>query len=775
MTAKARDLEHSERSPGRAVSLKRSLLLCALGIVLPLVLFFGALGIAEVRSERERAIQRLQDVTRGMAQAVDLELQALVLALQALALSPALQAADIEAFRPQAETFLTLIPGAGLGLTERSGKLVLQTGLGVPPLKPGAIVGSPELVERVFLTGQPIISDLYATPILRRLGFSVNVPVFRGGQVVYVLRLNPYTDGMARIIERQRPAAGWVVSVFDSKGVNVARVPNADRFVGQAAAPSLLPSLLAAPEGLISSFSLEGTPIQVAWSPVGSSGWSVGIGVPQSELNQPLWRALGWTLAGGTLALLLSAVLATALARRVLQPIGALVGLVSGQDVAAAPVDLGLHEANVVANALLTAEAARAKATQSLRDMNETLAEQVGREVAAREQAQGRLAQAQRLEALGQLASGIAHDFNNVLQAVSGGLALIGRRADDAAMVRKLARMAGDATDRGAAITGRLLSFSRKGELRAEPVPAGPLLAGIREILAVTLGAGIDTRTVVDATLPPLLADKAQLETVLVNLAVNARDAMANGGRVTLHAAAEAVRDAQRHHAGLAAGGYVRLDVTDTGSGMDAATLMRAGEPFFTTKPLGRGTGLGLAMARGFAQQSGGGFAIRSEPGKGTTVSLWFPEATAGIPDPGIVLPGQPTVARPGPARHILVVDDDATVRAVLAGQLEDLGYVVTQAGDGLAALARLDLGAETDLLVTDFAMPGMNGGVLIGEVRRRRPALPALLLTGYADPELQSIVDGDPNVGTVLLRKPVSGAELAGQIAVLLDCSTQP
>jgi len=754
----------------RSVSLKSSLLLCAAGIVLPLLLFFGALGVFEVRSERERASQHLLDLTRGMAQAVDLELQARVLALQSLALSPALQAGDIEAFQPQAEAFLTLMPGAVLGLADRSRNVLLQAGRSLPRLKPGATIVNPELVERVFLTGQPVISDLYRTVLQGRLGFSVNVPVFRGGQVAYSLRLNPFTEGMARIIERQRTPAGWVISVFDSSGAHVTRVPNPDRFVGQPAASGLRPSLLAAPEGVISTISLEGVPMLVAWSRAGSSGWSVGIGVPQSELSVPFWRALGWALLAGMLALLLSAVLATALARRVLRPIGALVGLASEQDGAAAPVNLGLHEANVVADALRAAAAARAKATRKLRDMNETLESQVGREVAAREQAQGQLAQAQRMEALGQLAGGIAHDFNNVLQAVSGGLALIGRRAGDAEMVRKLAHMAGDAADRGAAVTGRLLSFARKGELRAEPVPAGPLLEGMREMLAVTLNAGIETRIAMDGALPPLLADKAQLETVLVNLAINARDAMPDGGCLTLHAAAETVGDARQHHAGLAAGEYVRLDVTDTGIGMDAATLMRASEPFFTTKPQGQGTGLGLAMARGFAQQSGGGFAIRSLPGEGTTVSLWFPRASVGTPDVGISAVGQPRAVVPGPARHILVVDDDAMVRAVLVGQLEDLGYVVTQAGDGLAALAQLDAGAETDLLVTDFAMPGMNGGVLIGEARRRRPALPTLLLTGYADLGLQSSVDREPGIGTVLLRKPVSGAELAEQVAALLD-----
>lgn len=243
------------------------------------------------------------------------------------------------------------------------------------------------------------------------------------------------------------------------------------------------------------------------------------------------------------------------------------------------------------------------------------------------ETTQARLAQAQRLEALGQLAGGIAHDFNNVLQAVQGGTALIERRPGDVDGVRRFARMVLDAAERGAAVTRRLLVFSRRGDLRAEPVDAADLLTNMREVLAHTLGAGIGIR--VDATvgLPPLLADKSQLETVLVNLATNARDAMAGAGTLVLAAAAEtpAQDDAPRHPVNLKAGSYLRLSMSDTGTGMDAGTLARASEPFFTTKPPGKGTGLGLAMARGFAEQSGGGLHIESTPGRGTTVRLWFP------------------------------------------------------------------------------------------------------------------------------------------------------
>jgi signal transduction histidine kinase/ActR/RegA family two-component response regulator len=389
-------------------------------------------------------------------------------------------------------------------------------------------------------------------------------------------------------------------------------------------------------------------------------------------------------------------------------------------------------------------------------------------EAREREQVKAKLAQAQRMEALGQLAGGIAHDFNNVLHAVIGGLDLIQRRSGDAERVKTLAGMAADAAQRGAAITGRLLTFARRGALRAEPVPPLPLLESLREMLAHTLGVGITMQVAADQNLPTLLADKGQLETVLVNLAINARDAMPDGGTLLLAAIPEVVEDMRTHPANLAPGFYLRLSVSDTGAGMSPDILARASEPFFTTKPLGQGTGLGLAMARGFAHQSGGGFAIESDPGQGTTVTLWFPVASGFSVANDKVLSDSTAPSVPISAQ-VLVVDDDAMVREVMVGQMEERGYRVAQASDGLEALAQLDAGTTVDLLITDFAMPGMNGLTLIQEARRHRPELPALLLTGYADASVQLTVEDAETGNTVLLRKPVSGTALAERVAALL------
>jgi signal transduction histidine kinase/CheY-like chemotaxis protein len=391
------------------------------------------------------------------------------------------------------------------------------------------------------------------------------------------------------------------------------------------------------------------------------------------------------------------------------------------------------------------------------------------------------LRHAQKMEAVGQLAGGVAHDFNNVLQAVAGGAALIRRRAGDPAAVERLAGMVADAARRGESVTRRLLAFARRGELRAEALDLSELLGGLREVLAVTLGPAVQVEVDAPTGLPPILADRGQLETVLVNLATNARDAMPNGGRLALSAAAESVGEDEGRRR-PAPGAYVRLVVADTGTGMDPGTLARASEPFFTTKPQGRGTGLGLPMAQGFAEGSGGALAIDSGPGRGTRVSIWLPVAAGDAARP-VAVPSEPRTdgAPPRAGRSsgrigVLLVDDEPAVREVLAQQLADEGYEVIEAADGAAALALLDSGGtRVDLIVSDLAMPGMDGVAVIREARRRRCGLPAILLTGYAGGAAALAVGGalgDADGNFALVRKPVTGAGLADQVAALLSAS---
>jgi PAS domain S-box-containing protein len=389
------------------------------------------------------------------------------------------------------------------------------------------------------------------------------------------------------------------------------------------------------------------------------------------------------------------------------------------------------------------------------------------RDITERRELEARLAQAQKMQAMGELAGGIAHDINNVLQAVSSALALIARRHDEPDTVTRLARLGTAAAERGAAITRRLLAFARRDDLHAEPIDAAELLADMSEVLAHTLGPTIEIVVEADAGLPPLLADKGQIETVLVNLATNARDAMPEGGRLTFAAGAEHVGAHPRAPAALQPGDYVRLAVTDTGVGMDAATRARLTEPFFTTKPAGEGTGLGLAMARGFAEQSGGALAIVSAPGRGTTVTLWLPQVAAG--PAGIAADRARTPIAPADPKRgirVLLVEDDDLVRETLVAQLAAAGLLVLATRGAQDALALLQRGERIDLLVADHALPDLSGIALIERAQRLLPGQKALLLTGTTDIPA-------PEAGEApfaLLRKPVFGADLVNRILKLVE-----
>lgn len=409
------------------------------------------------------------------------------------------------------------------------------------------------------------------------------------------------------------------------------------------------------------------------------------------------------------------------------------------------------------------------EAQDALRRLNQDLEERVRIEVSAREAAQRRAEHADRIQALGQLAGGIAHDFNNVLQAVAGGAALIARRPHDADGVSRLVRVISDAAARGASITRRMLLLARRGVLKAEPVEVETLLTGMREVFTYTLGAAIDVQVQVAPRLPRLLADKAQLETALVNLGTNARDAMPDGGTLRLLAGLEVVARgvAVPHPAGLRPGIYMRLSVGDDGTGMSGATLARVGEPFFTTKDVGKGTGLGLPMVKGFADQSGGAFAIESEVGEGTTATLWLPI----VADDPRAMPGAPAgEARPRLTGRILLVDDDTLVRDTLTEQLEELGHKVLAAACGTDALAILRAREAVDLMITDLSMPGMNGLTLIREAQGLRPSLPAILLTGYAGDAAALEKGGAARSSYLLMRKPATSAVLGARVTAFLE-----
>jgi CheY-like chemotaxis protein/two-component sensor histidine kinase len=357
---------------------------------------------------------------------------------------------------------------------------------------------------------------------------------------------------------------------------------------------------------------------------------------------------------------------------------------------------------------------------------------------------------------MGQLTGGVAHDFNNLLTPIVGSLDMLMRRGLGNEREQRLIGGAMQSAERAKTLVQRLLAFARRQPLQAAAVDLVQLVNGMAGLIGSTLGPTIDIRVELASDLPPAMADANQLEMALLNLAVNARDAMPDGGVLTISASRENVRG--QHPTKVARGHYVRLSVADTGTGMDAKTLQHAIEPFFSTKGIGKGTGLGLSMVHGLAAQLGGGLTIASDLGCGTTVDLWLPISADRLGN----VPGEQRDAQPAKARgRALLVDDEDLVRMSTADMLIDLGYDVTEADSGEEALRLMTEVGPPDLLVTDHLMPGMSGVDLARKALQLKLDLPILIVSGYA--EVDGIAPDLPR-----LTKPFRNAELAERLAQL-------
>ncbi len=404
-------------------------------------------------------------------------------------------------------------------------------------------------------------------------------------------------------------------------------------------------------------------------------------------------------------------------------------------------------------NAAAELERLVAARTEALELANNHLRE----EAAQREQAQMALMQAQKIETLGQLVGGVAHDFNNLLMAVICNLELLAKKIGNDARQVRLINGAMEGARRGATLTQRLLAFARKQELQTRPTDILALVEGMRDLVARSVGPQVMVKVVADSPLPAVSVDPNQLEMALLNLAVNARDAMSGGGHLTISLSQHSLT---KEESGLKPGRYVCLTVGDTGAGMDEETLARAIEPFFSTKGVGKGTGLGLSMVHGLADQSGGAFRLESALGIGTNAHLWLPAALeAAVDEPVFASP--PDNAAPA---TILLVDDDLLVAASTQALLEDLGHHVIEAHSGREALELFESGLNPDLVITDHAMPGMTGTDLALVLRERDPALPILLATGYAE------LKGVQPLELPRLCKPYNQASLSLEISRLLS-----
>jgi PAS domain S-box-containing protein len=393
----------------------------------------------------------------------------------------------------------------------------------------------------------------------------------------------------------------------------------------------------------------------------------------------------------------------------------------------------------------------------------------VGRDITEDLRREEMLRQSQKMEAVGQLTGGLAHDFNNLLAGISGSLELISMRMAQGrvADVEKYATAARGAANRAAALTHRLLAFSRRQTLAPKPTDVKALVAGMEDLIGRTIGPAIQLEAVNAAGLWPSLIDPSQLENAILNLCINARDAMPEGGRITIETGNRWLDQRTAKDRGLELGQYISLCVSDTGTGMPPEVIARAFDPFFTTKPIGVGTGLGLSMIYGFAQQSGGAVRIYSELGQGTNVCIYLPRHW-GEAEQKDQLVDAAEVPR-GDGETVLIIDDEPTVRMLVAEVLSDLGYHALEAEDGASGLKVLNSDARIDLLVTDVGLPGgLNGRQVADAGRSVRPGLKVLFITGYAENAVLSHGHLDP--GMHVMTKPFAMDAIATRIRELIE-----
>jgi signal transduction histidine kinase/ActR/RegA family two-component response regulator len=396
-----------------------------------------------------------------------------------------------------------------------------------------------------------------------------------------------------------------------------------------------------------------------------------------------------------------------------------------------------------------------AERTSELQRFNEQLELRIRERTHERETALAQLFEAQKMDTIGQLTGGVAHDFNNLLMAVLGSLSLLEKRLPADERSHRLLQNAVQGAQRGAALTQRLLAFSRRQELKPEAVDVPQLVTGMKELLERALGHGVELQTKFPSILPPALVDANQLELALLNAALNARDAMPAGGTLTI-SAAKITQTVNGADSILAAGDYVRIAIADNGVGMDEVTLAKATEPFFTTKGPGKGTGLGLSMVHGLAAQSGGLLRIISQPNVGTTLELWLPMTNTSALSLASDAPALGTAPQVGPCR-VLLVDDDTLVMTGTSAMIEDMGHTSIEAYSGAEALAKLASGIEVDVVITDHAMPAMSGLELARHIQEKYSEIPVILATGYAELPVDPL-----SLGIQRLAKPCTQYDIA-------------
>jgi signal transduction histidine kinase/CheY-like chemotaxis protein len=706
---------------------------------------------------RDLAKRQMQDTARALSRVVDGEFARNESLLRALAVSPSIKTHDWPAIDRAARR---LLPDANAWIVigDRAGQQLVNTRLPV-----GARLPAHPLLQSVrqeLDRGETHICDLIRT-VKGRHVFCVDVPLKEDGKARYFMSVVMAPRGMAAILKRQRVPADWYASIVDSRGQLVWWSREAERYVGAQMNPQVAAAMHAADEGVLTTRSLDGVQTYAAYSRSPTNGWAFFVAAPRKLLDAGVWPALIGSLLIVSLLMVIGAIAALRWTRQVARGVEGLAAQAGalGRRESFTPSTSSILELEDISAALSAADRTLRRRDAELAQLNASLTQRVDITIAEREAALAQLHEAQKLETLGQLTGGVAHDFNNLLTPIMGSLDILHRRVGEDSKGIRLIEAALGSAERAKVLVARLLSFARRQTLVPRAVEVSALVSGMADFIRHSLGSAV--RIHIDAAAGPAVAhvDPNQLELAILNLAINARDAMPGGGDLKISVTSDQLDEQDR----VSAGRYIHIAIADTGHGMDQATLERAIEPFFTTKDHGRGTGLGLSMVHGLAAQSGGIFRISSILGQGTSADLWLPPSDQPVADMSSSQ-GPPAARGHG---IVLVVDDEPLVRAATVDMLVELGYEVHQARSGLEAVEMIRSGPAFDAMVTDYLMPEMNGAALIMAVRAIRPTLPIVLVTGYSAPELEL------PAAINRLAKPFRQNQLAASIAMAMAQKT--
>ena len=699
--------------------IRTRLLYLALAILIPAFLA-SAVAIWLVYVEQREAQEKSsQEAAKSFANLVDKNFMTIEGQLQALAKSPQLAEGHLDSFLKHAGA-LVPISSRVIVLSTPEGQQLINTrapaGLPLPRT-------NPDLLQlRLEKPDQPVVSDLFVGAVARKKDVAVDVPVRIGGQTKYRLAMGFSAAELQELIDAQQFPSGWIATITDRKGIIVARSDQAAEFVGKRATDTMLKRIMAKERsGINRGNSLDGRAVSAFFYRAPQSGWTAVLSIPQSEIRKPAQSAAAYSSAILLLLLGLALWVAHHYARRTAGPIESLRQaaelLGQGKLVQLAPT--GLHEADSIGQALSAAGA-------RLRQHNQLLEVRVAEAVAASEVAQRALMQAQKLEALGRLTGGIAHDFNNVLQTLSSCLQLL-RLSPNPERMPFILDNGEKAIRRATALTAQMRSFARVQDVRLEAVDVVQTITTIKPLLTSSLRDPGMLRTDMAEAVWPVHIDRLQFELALLNLVINARDAMPRGGEIVLSCRNAVLTSNDK---AVAPGDYVVVAVADQGTGIPAELLGKVLDPFFTTKPVDQGTGLGLPQAYGFATQAGGTLHIDSSEGSGTIVTMYLPR-TARSPD-ALAAESREPVAPQGNG-SVLFVEDDALVRQTVMLALEQAGFTVIEAASGDEALRILEAGASVEFVFSDVVMPGQTNGVELARiVAARYPHLHVVLASGH-------------------------------------------